>query len=79
MTFKKLSQIIEENNIPDDVTLMSDSGWECCATHMNCVYYNRKDKTIVFTQCFDDDDEYYVSKKWRLLYGLDYDGNEVNK
>ena len=40
MTFEQLSNIIAENNIPHDVELQSDSGWECCETDMNGVYYD---------------------------------------
>ena len=50
MTFAELNKIIEENNIPHDVKLMSDSGWECGATDMDGVYYNREKNEIVFTQ-----------------------------
>jgi hypothetical protein len=79
MTFKKLKQVIEKNNIPEDVTLMSDSGWECCATDMNGVYYNEREKTIVFTQIVDggNNDDYIKSSSWKLLYGIDFNGNEV--
>ena len=61
MTFAELNKIIEENNIPHDVKLMSDSGWECSATDMDGVYYNREKNEIVFTQktmMRDYDDEY---------------------
>ena len=34
MTFELLCKIIEENNIPKNVKLLSDSGWECSATDM---------------------------------------------
>lgn len=50
MTFAELNKIIEDNNIPHDVKLMSDSGWECGATDMDGVYYNREKNEIVFTQ-----------------------------
>lgn len=50
MTFAELNKIIEDNNIPHDVKLMSDSGWECSATDMDGVYYNREKNEIVFTQ-----------------------------
>ena len=50
MTFAELNKIIEENNIPHDVKLMSDSGWECDATDMDGVYYNKEKNEIVFTQ-----------------------------
>lgn len=50
MTFKKLKQIFIENNIPEDVILKSDSGWECDPTNMDGIYYNREDNIVVFTQ-----------------------------
>lgn len=68
MTFKKLKQVIEKNNIPEDVTLMSDSGWECCATDMDGVYYNEDKKVIVFTQVGDEYDDYHTSPLWKLLH-----------
>lgn len=50
MTFAELNKIIEDNNIPHDVKLMSDSGWECDASDMDGVYYNKEKNEIVFTQ-----------------------------
>lgn len=50
MTFAELNKIIEENHIPHDVKLMSDSGWECSASDMDGVYYNKEKNEIVFTQ-----------------------------
>jgi hypothetical protein len=79
MTFKKLKQVIEKNNIPEDVTLMSDSGWECGPTQMNGVYYNEDEKVIVFTQEEDDYDGYYTSSLWKLLYSLDDERSELTE
>ena len=50
MTFAKLNKIIEENHIPHDVKFMSDSGWECDATNMDGIFYNREKNEIIFTQ-----------------------------
>lgn len=50
MTVGELINIFRQNNIPNDATLMSDSGWECCATDMDGVYYNKLENTVVFTQ-----------------------------
>lgn len=50
MTFEKLSKIIEKYNIPKDVVLLSDSGWECSETEMQGVFYNREENKIIFTQ-----------------------------
>ena len=69
MTLCALKQICEKHNIPDDVTLMSDSGWECDSTHMDGVYYNEKDNVIVFTQYPTSYDYYFKEPDWKLLYG----------
>lgn len=50
MTYKELRHIIEDNNIPEDVHLMSNSGWECCATEMDGVYYSPSANEIHFVQ-----------------------------
>ena len=50
MTLEKLNKICADNNIPSDVTFMSDSGWECGPTEMNGVWYNPETRVIVFTQ-----------------------------
>lgn len=66
MTFKQLESIIIENNIPEDVKLMSDSGWECGATDMDGVYYHEKDNIIVFTQY----SEYYNTYPYPAIQGV---------
>ena len=50
MTFELLNQIIEENHIPHNVRLTSDSGWECGTIDMNAAWYNERENTIVFIQ-----------------------------
>lgn len=50
MTFKQLQRIIKQNNIPEDVLLRSNSGWECCATDMNGIYYNSNNNQLHFTE-----------------------------
>lgn len=67
MTFSQLNKLIETNHIPSNVTLMSDSGWECDATHMDGVYYNEEDNVIVFTQHIHSSDFYFKDKKWKIL------------
>ena len=68
MTFELLNRLIEENDIPRNVKLMSDSGWECCATDMNGVWYNREKNTIVFTQVGNEYD-YSYDDNWELIHG----------
>lgn len=50
MTLKKLNELCKKHNINEDVKLMSDSGWECCETEMDGVYYSKKGNLIIFTQ-----------------------------
>lgn len=67
MTFAQLNKLIEIHHIPSDVTLMSDSGWECDATPMDGVYYDEEDNVIVFTQYIHSTDHYFDDKKWKAL------------
>lgn len=71
MTFKLLQKIIADNNIPEDVHLMSDSGWECDATDIGGIYYNEIFNLIIFTQGFDIDIPYSDDPKWKCLYKED--------
>jgi hypothetical protein len=57
---------LRKNNIPADATLMSDSGWECCATDTDGVYYRVKDNTVVLTQDYDNS-FYNDSPNWIKL------------
>lgn len=68
MKLNTLLKLLEKHNIPDDVTLMSDSGWEGWATDMDGVYYNRSFNTLVFTQSSCDDcDVYSRLTGWETL------------
>lgn len=68
MTYKELKEIITKNNIPEDVCLMSDSGWECYTTEMNGIYYNKEANTIVFRQHISKYESYYTKKRgWIVL------------
>ena len=44
MKVGELFNIFKQNNIPNDAILMSDSGWECSASDMDGVYYNKLKK-----------------------------------
>lgn len=68
MTFDILQKIIEKNNIPPNVHLTSDSGWECDATEMDGVYYNPIKNEIVFTQRVSEYDYYYKADEWKNIY-----------
>lgn len=65
MTFEKLAELINKNNIPKNVTLESDSGWECGPTGMDGVYYNQKKNVIVFTQGVCEGN--YSEPEWNLI------------
>lgn len=50
MTLELLNKICEENDIPKDALLMSDSGWDCGATDMDGIFYSKDDNTVFITQ-----------------------------
>ena len=68
MRLKELYEIVERNNIPKDVILQSDSGWECNETDMDIIYYNKKENKLVFLgemecQVY----KYHEDKEWERL------------
>jgi hypothetical protein len=63
-----LKKIFEDNHIPEDAILMSDSGWECDATDMNGIYYNSNENVIVITQEGSRFEKYYDNENWSLLH-----------
>lgn len=68
MTIEKLQKIIEDNNIPKDAVLESDSGWECGPTDMNGIYYSESKNTLVFTQeCSKYEHSYHGKGDWKAL------------
>ena len=68
MTIGEFKKIIKKYNISEDVTMLSDSGWECSATDMDGIWYNESDKKIVFTQSGDKYEWRYFDKlEWVLL------------
>lgn len=64
MTAGELLNIFKRYNIPDNAILVSDSGWECSATSIDGVYYDKTGNTVVFTQEFSKYDKYYNSPEW---------------
>lgn len=66
MTFETLNKVIKDNEIPMNVRLMSDSGWECGSTDMNGIYYNKKANILVFTQDTEFN-EYVEADNWVQL------------
>lgn len=68
MTIGEFKKIIKKFDIPEDVTLLSDSGWECSETDMDGVWYNKEEKQIIFTQVGDEYDRYFDKSEWVLLH-----------
>lgn len=64
MTVGELFNIFKQNDIPNDAVIMSDSGWECCATDTDGVYYNKLKNIVVLTQEISKYDDYYESREW---------------
>ena len=64
MTVGEMLKIFKQYNIHNDAVLMSDSGWECWATDMDGIYYNKTTNTVVFTPEFSDCDHYYYDQDW---------------
>ena len=67
MTFEKLKELIEKHNIPSNVKLLSDSGWEVEETEMDGVFYNQKENHIIFTQEFEFSRKYLKNKNYIML------------
>lgn len=68
MTFEQLQKIISDNNIPHDVKLLSDSGWECGFTNMDGVFYNKKENHIIFTTGHIECDSYLFNVDYECLH-----------
>lgn len=70
MTLGKMLHILQENNVPKSARLMSNSGWECCATDMDGIYYSKKLNIVIFTQGteFESNCGYEASDGYKLLY-----------
>lgn len=75
MTFELLEKIIDDNNIPHDVTLRSNSGWECDPTEMDGVWYRKKDNLIHFTQNGWGGDE--KNQGFKCLHGETFEEMQV--
>ncbi len=78
MTLELLNKICEQNNIPSDVRLTSNSGWECDATEMDGIFYKRNENTLEFTQEVSINDMVKYSKQgWDCLYSEGYADDEI--
>lgn len=73
MTYGLLKKVFEENHIPDDAELLSDSGCEYDATRMDGIYYNKRTNQVVFTQEGSKYDSYSSDPDWKLIHFRIYD------
>lgn len=67
MTLSELNEICRNNNIQDDVILLSDSGWECSESDICGVYYSEIDHAIVLTQDDDEVEHRIGHATWHIL------------
>ena len=75
MTIEKFLSLLSE--VPDDATMLSDSGWECGPTDMDGVFYNEEKNEITFTQgCWHDVRDHIGEK---CLYYAAWDKADENK
>ena len=67
MTKAKLLAIL--GKVPDDATLMSNSGWECDPTDMDGVWYSAELNEVHFTQGHESRYEWcsYVPRSYKII------------
>lgn len=75
LNFKLLQTIMKDNDIPEDVGFISDSGWECGDSEMMGLWYNAKENLICFTQNISDD-KYLRNPDWEFIIGSPFHDNE---
>lgn len=74
MTIEKFLSLLSE--VPDDATMLSDSGWECGPTDMDGVFYNKEKNEITFTQGYWHDVGNHIGEK--CLYWATWDKSDEN-
>lgn len=62
MKVKDFLEVLEKHNIPEDVKILSDSGWECDATDIEAVYYNKEKNFIVLVQSSNAMPQYHIGE-----------------
>lgn len=76
MTLELLNLICKQNNIPPNVHLTSNSGWECCATEMDGLFYNQEKNELMITQ---DSCNYSIVKNSKLGYRCVYNEGHMDE
>jgi hypothetical protein len=50
MEVRDFLNVLKKYNIPEDVKILSNSGWECGATDIEAIYYNKEKNSITLVQ-----------------------------
>lgn len=58
MSLGQFNALMKKHNIPDDATIMSDSGWECSESDCGGVFYSTSANTIILTRKYKIGDKY---------------------
>lgn len=66
MTFDELLAKIDRADIPYNVRIMSDSGWECGPSDCSRAFYNKERNILVFTQ-EDCTGDYVDDERWHEI------------
>lgn len=67
MQIKTLIKKIEKYNIPLDAEIETDSGWECSATEVTDIYYNKNENIVVLTRDDYTVKDYYRDEEWMKM------------
>lgn len=62
MVIKDFLEVLKKYNIPEDVKILSDSGWECGATDIEAIYYNKEKNFIVLVQSSNAMPRYHIGE-----------------
>lgn len=62
MEVREFLNALKEYNIPEDVEIFSDSGWECDATGIEAIYYNKEKNFIILVQSSNAMPKYHVGE-----------------
>ena len=73
MTFLELTKIVQKYNIPEDVNLVSHSGWECDPTDCDSAFYSKECNELVFSQYKSYNIDLFISEQLNKYYkGTDW-------
>ena len=67
MTISELNDLCKRNNIKENVTILSDSRWECSESPVELVWYSEIDNVIVLTQNHQYEPYTIDDSSWHIL------------